>query len=147
MFSQITVLFKASDNIPVSWSAEPSVYFLHASHCIQPPFNCRARHNSVFPHHTPSTLRPSFNDETSAPGCLGICFIISVFVMEVCLYESRCVFVHSSFCIFLIFYFFSSFTFCSEAWNLMSWAWLCYFFVPHLRLQLYTNPLWLHLEP
>lgn len=66
--SQITVLFKASDNIPLSWGTEPSAYRLSASHFIRPPFNYRTGHKPVFPHHTPCTLRPSFNDEKSAPG-------------------------------------------------------------------------------
>lgn len=78
LFSQITLLFEASDNILVSWGTEPSVYLLPASHSIQPPFNYRAGHNSVFPHHTPSALRPSFNDEASAQGGLDICFIIII---------------------------------------------------------------------
>lgn len=72
------LLFEASDNILVSGGAEPSVYLLPASHSIQPPFNYRAGRNSVFPHHTPSALRPSLNDEASAPGGLDVCFIIII---------------------------------------------------------------------
>ena len=50
---------------------QPSVYHLPASHSIRPPFNYRAGHKPVFPHHTPSALRPSFNDEKSAPWRFG----------------------------------------------------------------------------
>lgn len=89
------ILFKASDNISLSWGEEPTAYHLHASHSIRPPFNYKAGHKSVFPHHTPSTLRPSFNDEKSAPGGLDICFyyyspsfyflwVFFLFVMGVC---------------------------------------------------------------
>lgn len=49
----------------------------------------------------------------------------------------------ASFFYFIFFYI----IFCSQAWNLMSWTWVCYFFIPHLRLELHMNPLWLHLEP
>lgn len=76
LFAQITILFKASDNIPLSWGTEPSAYHLPASHSIRPPFNYRAGQKPVFPHHTATALRPSFNDEKSAPGGLDICFII-----------------------------------------------------------------------
>lgn len=55
--SQISVLFKASDNIPLSWGTEPSAYHLPASHSIRPPFNYRAGTSQCFfiilppPHH------------------------------------------------------------------------------------------------
>lgn len=77
--SQITILLGASDTFPLSWGTEPCAYHLPASHFIRPPFNYRAEQKPVFPHHTPSTLRPSFNDEKSAVGDLGICFIIILF--------------------------------------------------------------------
>lgn len=133
LFSQITVLFEASDNIPVSWGTEPSVYLLPASHSIQPPFNYRAGHNSVFPHHTPSALRPSFNDETSAPGGLDICFIIIILRLIfsgllsflscrcVLVSESGGIFVHASFFIFrfvfFCFVFLSHFALKLEIWR------------------------------
>lgn len=92
---QITLLFKASDNIPLSWGTEPSAYHLPASHSIRPPFNYRAGHKPVFPHHTLSALRPSFNDKKSAPGGFGICFIIILlFIFYPFLFLLwRCVFV------------------------------------------------------
>lgn len=152
LFSQITVLFKESDNIPLSWGTEPSAYHLPASHSIRTPFNYRAGHKPVFPHHAPSALRPSFNDEKSAPGGLDICFIIILllFIFWVFVFLSwRCMFVCQGVSLYTASFFFSFFFFilCSQAWNLMSWAWVCCFFIPLLRLQLHTYPLWLYLEP
>lgn len=81
-----TVLFKASDTVPLSWGAQLSAYHLAASRSIRPPFNYRAGHEPVFPDHAASHLRPSFNDEESAPGDLGICLIIILllYVFSVC---------------------------------------------------------------
>lgn len=98
---QITLLFKASDNVPLSWGKKPSAYHLPASHSIRPPFNYRAGHKPVFPHHAPSTLRPSFNDEKSPPGGLGICFniILLPFYFQGFFFSFCCVFVHARGCL------------------------------------------------
>ncbi len=151
LFSQITALFKASDNTHLSWGTEPSAYHLPASHSIRPPFNYRAEHKPVFPHHTLSALRPTFNDEKSAPGGLDICFII---ILVFFLFSGLFSFCHGGVCVsvcqrvslYTASFFLFSFIFCSQAWKLMSWAWVCYFFIPHLRLQLHMYPVWLHLE-
>lgn len=109
----------------------------------------------MFPHHGPSTLRPSFNDEKSAPGCLGIFLLLFssfslLFILGLfsfwwwwwCLYvEGGCLCTHPAQLFFL------PLIFCSQALNLMSWDSLCRFFIPHLRLQLHMYPVWLHLEP
>lgn len=92
------LLFDANSNIPLSRGTRPSGYHLPLSHCIQPPFNYKAGHNSVGAHHTLPALRPSFNDETSASGGFEhfvYHYYLIIFFIPCFFFPWRCVFLRN----------------------------------------------------
>lgn len=134
----------------MSRGSEPGAYHLPASHSIRPPFNYSAGHKPVFPHHTPSALRPSFNDEKSAPGGLGICFII---IHLLYIFWAVFSFCHGGVCLcvsggslytarFFIFYLFFYILLSGLKFDVLSLSLLFLYSTPSA-----TAYMWLHLEP